>query len=152
MRDRLKRLQTNLDAMLANHQLTSDQYQTESERVRQLRLQMRVDAQENDSMTKEDRDTDFGLIRQIDEEAAQWVAANVSNGATSPNMSLSGLQSQYANLNNQYQNLDARYSAAVSAGDLPTAQTIRTQLDALRLQMDDVRSKMQQLMSAASHP
>ena len=80
VRRRLQELQSQLDLLLANHQLMTDQYRTESERIRQLKLQMRVDSQENEPMTKEDRDTDFDLIRQINQEVSQWAVAN-SSGA-----------------------------------------------------------------------
>jgi len=152
VRNRLKTLQTSLDVMFANHQLTADQYQAESERVRQLRVQMHADAQEDGSVTQEDRDTDFSLIQQINQEASQWAVANSSGGTASQNTPLSDLQMQYAGLNNQYQNLDTRYSTAISAKDPQTAQALRAQMDALKLQMDDVRTKMQQLIGPATNP
>lgn len=84
VRDRLKKLQSNLDLMLAAHQLTTDQYNAESQRVHQLRLQIHVDSQEQESMTQEDRNTDFQLIRQISREASQWAVANSSGAPVSP--------------------------------------------------------------------
>src|SRR5258706_10706743 len=55
VRDRLGQLQSSLDQLFADHQLTAAQYQTESERVRQLQLQMHVDAQAEGTMTEDDR-------------------------------------------------------------------------------------------------
>jgi len=152
IRDRLKTLQSNLDLMLANGQLTPDQYKTESDKIRQFRVQIHADSQEQEPMTKEDRNTDLQLIRQIKQEVSQWAVANSSGVPVSQNIPMSDLQSQYTILNNQYQSLDAKYLSAVSAGDFQTAQTIKTQQDAIRQQMEDLRSKMQQQISPTTNP
>lgn len=78
VRESLRSLQATLDQMFNNHQITADQYQAESERLRQMRLQARVDAEEADTMTREDRDTQMGLIGQIHDEVTQWAIASGS--------------------------------------------------------------------------
>ncbi len=86
VRTRLNSLQSTLDSLFAAKQLTADQYQAESERVRQLKLQIHVDAKQDESMTKDERNTDFGLVRQISQEVSQMAPNSgiLTNGTLRP--------------------------------------------------------------------
>jgi hypothetical protein len=172
VRSRLNGLQAMLDGMVAQQQLTTDQYQQEGERVHSLKVQIHADASQDDPMTKDERNNDLSLVRQMTTEAQQWAAASTTTLTTpnlpvtypappttapmampippvppvppnSQNSTLANLQLQYTMLNNQYQNIDNQYGAAVTARDLQTANSLMTQLKALHQQMENVQLQMQ---------